>query len=359
MPQERKRKADSADTEDQLGEFQDLLTAFSQDIISKTIESNENNTSTNKDFQANVLSKLDRIINLLEKLSSNAHTTYQRMDDEMELTTQTPQNMEEMSKLKELCNIRKHVFFSQLRNNSLKQIYNNNLHNEHEIKVPHKFRVKINNTDRPEIIQSKKKLCLAKVENEIEKLTVLESFDTQKLKDIEEQAEAIILSVQLNDNLRKLWNDTNEAEERKSKELWEPKNLFLMSDKHLSNIDALHTHITPMVRMPYTYAAVVKHNRSEQSNYATHRRNDTQHNNATRRGNTYQGNKHYFEGRENNNHSYNHQQRNNFRVTLDEQESHDRRIQPLFPTSQQPQTQYRQQFTRFFHPKQMSTKMKT
>ena len=251
-------KAASHSTEQSniVSSVQGMFTNFTEEIV-QTVSSivSVNNGQHLVNLQTMLEVKLNLIIELLQGMR-NTHTVVSNgmnVDTDsihVEASVNSSQRSLQtkcVDKLVELSNLRKFNHYSKIRHCGIKEIYSTGLQ-QCPSKVPHKLRVKTTNMDTPEIIEWKKRQCLQKVQDEIERLTILESLDDKKINEFEDEATQIIASAPLlTDELGEKWNALKKQEELTSARIWASKTAFLSSDAHLISIEKM---FEPLARVP-------------------------------------------------------------------------------------------------------------
>jgi len=162
-------------------------------------------------------------------------------DQRNEWTTITNKAVENAKKqLSPILDKRIRRYYQHIRHTNLANLFTTNLQLQ-DPKLPRKFAEKIGRFDQSQIIEKKRKMTVANVENEIEILNIYAESDEDKLTGLDKEAEGIIKKLSPEDAVfTKDWYETKIcANEAKSKKIWENKMKFLTSERYLIPLSQL------------------------------------------------------------------------------------------------------------------------
>lgn len=331
MPGKNKRKRKTISPSrsiDSNSNLNDSALESVQDMFANLSNSLESDKNTNTPNPFDILStKLDTIIKLLNEIKENQRIQPQKntvvdtiipdTGDQIPINrfSDRREKYKAISELENLLNLRRDVFYSKIRHEGIKIAYDKGL-KSNPIRIPNKLRVKVTNRDPPEIIANKKRLAIQKVENEVERLSILAKFDSDKLDNLEATALQISTNASttnLQNELEEWWKNKKTEEEERSNEIWSKRKDFFESNKHTTPIDILMkaTSYSNVVRtnLPIRFknnnfnrGHTLTHNNHEE--IVHHRRNDPRSSNHTIDQNIYNRHNHihdssFFDHRQN------------------------------------------------------------
>lgn len=224
------------------------IETFLKENLEKMIS--ENLSKLLPSFLDNIKQSIEKIVNdKMDELqrSSNAPPPPPSVapiiinDQRNEWSTITNKAVENAKKqLNPILDKRIRRYYQHIRHTNLANLFTTNLQLQ-DPKLPRKFAEKIGRFDQPQIVEKKRRMTVANVENEIEILNIYAESDKDKLTGLDEEAEKIINKLSPEDaEFTKDWYQTKLCtNETKSKKIWDNKMKFLTSERYLIPLSQL------------------------------------------------------------------------------------------------------------------------